>query len=275
MSNALEAFLEYIVIVKALSPLTCKAYELDLKQFENFLQRDIITATTKDVIDFLSTLDKKSTLNRKLAAINSFFDFCVKSKFIKEKPSLKAAKIPQSLPKFMEYEEFKNRLKLIDRSTWIGKRDFSFLMFLYASGARVSEALNVKRGDIEGIWLKIREAKGEKERLIPLPPSLIKHIEDYLNQAPIYSDYLWINYKGKKLSRIYAFKISKKYLGVSPHVLRHSFATSLILGGADLRVVQELLGHASINTTQIYTHIQQKEIKETMHKFHPLAKEKI
>jgi len=215
MSNALEAFLEYIVIVKALSPLTCKAYELDLKQFENFLQRDIITATTKDVIDFLSTLDKKSTLNRKLAAINSFFDFCVKSKFIKEKPSLKAAKIPQSLPKFMEYEEFKNRLKLIDRSTWIGKRDFSFLMFLYASGARVSEALNVKRGDIEGIWLKIREAKGEKERLIPLPPSLIKHIEDYLNQAPIYSDYLWINYKGKKLSRIYAFKISKKYLGVS------------------------------------------------------------
>ena len=275
MSGALEAFLEYIVIIKALSPSTCKAYEADLKQFEEFLKKDIITATTKDVIAFLSQIEKKSTLNRKLSAINSFFDFCVKSKFIKERPKLKIAKVPQTLPKFIEYEDFKNRLKTIDRSNWIGKRDFAFLLFLYASGARVSEALSVKRGDIEGNWLKIREAKGEKERMVPLPSFLIEVIEDYLNSLLIYSDYLWINYKGKPLSRIYAFKITKKYLGVSPHVLRHSFATSLILGGADLRVVQELLGHASINTTQIYTHIQRKDIKETMEKFHPLSRENV
>ncbi len=275
MSGALEAFLEYIVIIKALSPSTCKAYEADLKQFEEFLKKDIITATTKDVIAFLSQIEKKSTLNRKLSAINSFFDFCVKSKFIKERPKLKVAKVPQTLPKFIEYEDFKNRLKTIDRSDWIGKRDFAFLLFLYASGARVSEALSVKRGDIEGNWLKIREAKGEKERMVPLPSFLIEVIEDYLNSLSIYNDYLWINYKGKPLSRIYAFKITKKYLGVSPHVLRHSFATSLILGGADLRVVQELLGHASINTTQIYTHIQRKDIKETMEKFHPLSRENV
>ncbi|NPA81169.1 MAG: tyrosine-type recombinase/integrase [Epsilonproteobacteria bacterium] len=275
MSGALEAFLEYIVIIKALSPSTCKAYEADLKQFEEFLKKDIITATTKDVIAFLSQIEKKSTLNRKLSAINSFFDFCVKSKFIKERPKLKIAKVPQTLPKFIEYEDFKNRLKTIDRSDWIGKRDFAFLLFLYASGARVSEALSVKRGDIEGNWLKIREAKGEKERMVPLPSFLIEVIEDYLNSLSIYSDYFWINYKGKPLSRIYAFKITKKYLGVSPHVLRHSFATSLILGGADLRVVQELLGHASINTTQIYTHIQRKDIKETMEKFHPLSRENV
>ncbi len=275
MSDALEAFLEYIVIIKALSPSTCKAYERDLKQFESFLKKDIITADTKDVLEFLSQIENKNTLNRKLAAINSFFDFCLKSKFIKEKPKLKAAKIPQSLPKFLEYEEFKKRLQTIDKSSWIGKRDFAFLLFLYASGARVSEALNVKRGDIEGNWLKIREAKGEKERLVPLASSLLEKIEEYLKEVPIYSDYLWINYKGKRLSRIYAFKITKKYLQVSPHVLRHSFATSLILGGADLRVVQELLGHATINTTQIYTHIQRKDIKETMEKFHPLSKGKV
>ncbi len=275
MSSALEAFLEYIIIVKALSPSTYEAYKTDLLQFEEFLKKDIINAETSDVMAFLSTIEKKSTLNRKLAAINSFFDFCIKSRFIKEKPKLKVAKIPKSLPKYMEYEEFKKKVSLIDKSSWIGKRDYAFLLFLYASGARVSEALETKRGDIEGVWLKIRYAKGEKERMVPLPKNLILIIEDYLKEAPKKSDYLWINYKGEKLSRIYAFKITKKYLGISPHTLRHSFATSLILGGADLRVVQELLGHASINTTQIYTHIREKDLKETVENFHPLSKEAV
>ena len=275
MSSALEAFLEYIIIVKALSPSTYEAYKTDLLQFEEFLKKDIINAETSDVMAFLSTIEKKSTLNRKLAAINSFFDFCIKSRFIKEKPKLKVAKIPKSLPKYMEYEEFKKKVSLIDKSSWIGKRDYAFLLFLYASGARVSEALETKRGDIEGVWLKIRYAKGEKERMVPLPKNLISIIEDYLKETPKKSDYLWINYKGEKLSRIYAFKITKKYLGVSPHTLRHSFATSLILGGADLRVVQELLGHASINTTQIYTHIREKDLKETVENFHPLSKEAV
>ncbi len=275
MSSALEAFLEYIIIVKALSPATYEAYKRDLLQFENFLEKDIINADTSDVMAFLSSIEKKSTLNRKLAAINSFFDFCVKSRFLKEKPKLRVAKIPKTLPKFMEYEEFKKRVSLINRNDWIGKRDYAFLLFLYASGARVSEALECKKGDIEGVWLKIRYAKGEKERMVPLPESLISAINEYLKEAPKKSDYLWVNYKGEKLSRIYAFKITKKYLGVSPHTLRHSFATSLILGGADLRVVQELLGHASINTTQIYTHIREKDLKETVENFHPLSKESV
>ncbi len=275
MSGALEAFLEYIVIIKALSPSTCEAYQRDLTQFEEFLKRDIITSKTADVISFLSKIEKKSTLNRKLAAINSFFDFCIKSRFIKEKPKLRVAKIPRSLPKYMEYEEFKRKADMIDQTEWIGKRDYAFLLFLYASGARVSEALEIKRGDIEDIWLKIRHSKGEKERMVPLPSSLVKKIDEYLKSLPFYSDYIWINYKGKRLSRIYAFKICKKYLNISPHVLRHSFATSLITGGADLRVVQELLGHACINTTQIYTHLRQKDLKETMENFHPLSKEKV
>ena len=275
MSGALEAFLEYILIIKALSPATYEAYRRDLLQFESFLKKDIINADTNDVMAFLSTIEKKSTLNRKLAAINSFFDFCIKYRFIKEKPKLKIAKIPKSLPKYMEYEEFKKKVSLINRNSWIGKRDYAFLLFLYASGARISEALETKKGDIEGVWLKIRYAKGEKERMVPLPKRLIELIEEYLNSSPSKNDYLWVNYKGDKLSRIYAFKITKKYLGVSPHTLRHSFATSLILGGADLRVVQELLGHASINTTQIYTHIREKDLKDTVEKFHPLSKESV
>jgi len=143
------------------------------------------------------------------------------------------------------------------------------ILFLYASGCRVSEALGAKRGDISGGWFKIRFAKGEKERIVPLAPSAIEALEVYLQMAGIGSSDLWLNYKGERLSRISAFKIVKKHLGCSPHVLRHSFATALILGGADLRIVQELLGHSSLITTQIYTHIERENLTQTI-SYHPL-----
>jgi integrase/recombinase XerD len=161
-------------------------------------------------------------------------------------------------------------LSLIDRSTLQGLRDYALILFLYASGCRVSEALNAQRSDVLEGWLKIRFAKGEKERVVPLAPVAVEALEAYLEKQTMASSYLWLNYRGEQLSRISAYKIVKKYLGVSPHVLRHSFASSLIIGGADLRVVQELLGHSSLETTQIYTHIQKQNLQETMHRYHPL-----
>jgi len=180
------------------------------------------------------------------------------------------AKVPKNLPKYVSNEEILDGLNSIDRSSLIGLRDYALILFLYASGCRISEALCVQRSDIVEGWLKIRFAKGEKERVVPLAPVAMQALERYLLKQSISSPYLWLNYRGEQLSRISAYKIVKKYLGVSPHVLRHSFASSLIIGGADLRVVQELLGHSSLETTQIYTHIQKENLAETINAFHPL-----
>jgi len=130
----------------------------------------------------------------------------------------------------------------------------------------------VRKSDISDGWLKILNAKGDKERLVPLAPMAVEKLGAYLNDRPFVEDELWLNYQGKKMSRITAFNICKKYLGVSPHVLRHSYATALILGGADLRVVQELLGHVSIDTTQIYTHLHREDLAQTLRAHHPLSK---
>ncbi len=142
---------------------------------------------------------------------------------------------------------------------------------MFASGARISECLALRKEDIEDGWLHIRHAKGEKERIVPVAKVAVDAIKIYLNKRESDNEYVWCNYRGESLSRITAYKITQKYLQVSPHVLRHSYATALISGGADLRVVQELLGHASLMTTQIYTHIQKQDLKETVEVCHPLA----
>jgi integrase/recombinase XerD len=272
MSPSLEAFLEYISVIKVQSRATIEAYRNDLQQYEHFLKKEIISSTTEELLSFLATIENPRTLNRKLSAINAFFNFCLKSSFIDEKPKVTLSKTPKTLPKFIEYDEIMQAIDLIDQSSWIGKRDAAFVLFLYASGARVSEAINVKKSDIEEGWLKIRNAKGDKERLVPLAPTAITYLQRYLHERPFVEDALWLNYQGKKMSRITAFKITQKYLGVSPHVLRHSYATALILGGADLRVVQELLGHVSIDTTQIYTHLHREDLAQTLRENHPLSR---
>ncbi|QOP45950.1 tyrosine-type recombinase/integrase [Sulfurimonas paralvinellae] len=275
MSNELEAFIEYITVTKALSQKSVAAYKSDLLFFEEKLQKPLIELDTKLLFTALEAYDNKRTLNRKLSSINAFFDFCYKSQFLEEKNKIRLSKIPKLLPKFLSYEDIQNGLALIDRSTWIGLRDYALILFLYASGARISEALELGRSDIEGEWLHIRHAKGDKERIVPLAAVAEKAIEAYLQASGFETEHLWCNYRGGKLSRISAYKITQKYLGVSPHVLRHSYATSLIRGGADLRVVQELLGHASLLTTQIYTHIQKQDLKDTVNVYHPITKEQL
>jgi integrase/recombinase XerD len=267
----LEAFDEYLSIVKGLDPLSIEAYLRDLAQLESDTSKPLTQIETMDVVEFLSRFENKRTLNRKLSAINVFFDFCHRNDFTHTSINIPMARTQKSLPKYLSYDAIMAGIGLIDRSTFLGLRDYALILFLYASGARISEALSVQRSDIREGWLTIRYAKGEKERVVPIAPIALRAIDAYLSEADMRSSALWINYRGEPLSRISAYKIIRKYLGVSPHVLRHSFATSLIVGGADLRVVQELLGHASLVTTQIYTHIQQQHLEETVHRYHPLG----
>jgi integrase/recombinase XerD len=270
LSNELEAFLEYISVTKALSSKSVEAYKSDLESIEKELEKPLIKLESQSLLLVLSKYENKRTLNRKLSSVNAFFDFCYKNQFSGEHTKLKFAKIPKLLPKFLSYEEIQSSLELIDTSSWIGLRDYALILFLYATGARISECLALSRDDIDGEWLHIRHAKGEKERVVPIAKVAINAINRYLKNFKYENDYIWANYKGDKLSRISAYKITQKYLGVSPHVLRHSYATSLITGGADLRVVQELLGHSSLLTTQIYTHIQKQNLKETVEVYHPM-----
>lgn len=275
MSNELEAFIEYITVTKALSPRTVAAYRSDLEQLEEATKEGMIALDSPTLLKHLGEVANKRTLNRKLSAVNAFFDFCHRSHFVSEVTKFKLSKLPKTLPKFLPYETIVSALDGVPKQEWIGLRDYALILFLYASGLRISECLQMRRDDLEGNWLHVRHGKGEKERLVPVAGEALDALYTYLDAVPYEREAIWLNYRGKPLSRISAYKITQKYLGVSPHVLRHSYATALIIGGADLRVVQELLGHASLLTTQIYTHIQKQNLKETVQSCHPMSGAKV
>ena len=271
MSDLTEAFKEYLSINRGLSKNSITAYITDIEQFELSLKKDILKVDSSDVINFLAQFKNTRTLNRKLASINAFFNFCKELEFANIDINLPSSKIPANLPAFLEHQEILNAVESIEPKSWLDLRDRALLLFLYATGVRVSEAVQAQRQDLEGNWLKVRFGKGEKERLVPIARVAQFALEIYLRERADNEPNLFLNYKRNPLSRISIFKITKKYLGISPHVLRHSYASSLIIGGADLRVVQELLGHSSLLTTQIYTHIQKPHLKETIEKYHPLG----
>lgn len=273
MSDLLVAFEEYLLFSKALSHNTISAYIADLHHLTSQANKPLTQLDTESVLSYLSSFENKRTLNRKLSALNAFFNFCHVYQYDHNTIDIAMAKLPQNLPKYLSFEEIMSAISHIDTKGFLGARDYALILFLYASGCRISEALSAHKEDVNQGWLKVRFAKGEKERMVPLAPLAIDALEAYLGYHDIRSSYLWINYKGERLSRVSAFKITKKYLGVSPHVLRHSFASALIIGGADLRVVQELLGHSSLVTTQIYTHIQKQNLADTVHRYHPLGRE--
>lgn len=273
MSSGVEAFLEYITIIKALSPKTIEAYRHDLTEIETVTSKSLVELDSASIFKALSNIENKRTLNRKLSAINSFLDFCHNQRFDSNSTKFSLSKVSKTLPKYLPFESIMRGLESIDRSDWLGQRDYALILFLYATGTRISECLAVQEDDIEGEWLRVRHGKGEKERYIPIAHEAIKALRAYQDTCPCIKQHsLWMNYRYEPLSRISAFKITQKYLGVSPHALRHSYATGLILGGADLRVVQELLGHASLLTTQIYTHVQKHNLQATVLECHPMAK---
>ncbi len=268
--DLLVAFEEQLRIIKALDASTVSSYLSDLRQLEREMGKPLLSMESTDILSFLATFENKRTLNRKLSAINTFFNFCHTEHAHEKKIKIPMAKVPKNLPKYLSMEEIMTGVGLIDTQKQMGKRDYALILFLYASGCRISEALSARRNDIVDGWLKVRYAKGQKERMVPLAPMALDALDHYLDGTDMRSSHLWLNYRGDVLSRISAYKITKKYLGVSPHVLRHSFASALIIGGADLRVVQELLGHSSLVTTQIYTHIEKKELQKTLSHYHPL-----
>ncbi len=274
MSAGLEAFLEYITIIKRLSPKTIEAYRHDLDELEVLSSKSLLELESASVIQALCSIPNKRTLNRKLSALNSFLDFCHRSHFETHSSKFTLSKIPKILPYYLTFESIMKQLEIIDRSNWLGLRDYALILFLYATGLRVSECLSMHEEDIEGEWLRVRHTKGEKERYIPIASSALDALRTYQEACPSsrYVRALWLNYRYEPLSRISAFKITQKYLGTSPHTLRHSYATGLILGGADLRVVQELLGHSSLLTTQIYTHVQRYNLQQTVLDCHPMVK---
>lgn len=272
MSKELEAFLEYITVIRALSPKTVSAYRCDLYDIETTSMKPLIDLDSALIFKTLSFIDNKRTLNRKLSALNSFLDFCHRHQYDSALSKFSLSKIPKGLPKYIPFESIMTLLNLIDRSTWIGMRDYALMVFMYATGTRVSECLDVKEEDIQEQWLRVRHGKGDKERYIPIAQEALKALRIYQEAIPFHHHSFWINYRGEPLSRISAYKICQKYLDTSPHTLRHSYATGLILGGADLRVVQELLGHSSLLTTQIYTHVQKHNLHETVLQCHPMGK---
>jgi len=296
MKNELKKFIYFISLEKGVADNTKVSYEHDLISYGSFLVgNDIKTfgkAQTKDISEFLNELAElglsATTRKRYIASVRGLHKFLFATGATQSDISEKI-ELPKSgkkLPDTLTIEQVDLILEQPDVSTKIGLRDKAILELMYACGLRVSETINIKKRDLLFDAGIIRVfGKGSKERIVPVGQSAIKWINKYLaNSRPSLmklartDDALFLNIRGTKLSRMGIWKIVDKYvklagieLNIHPHTFRHSFATHLLEGGADLRVVQEMLGHADISTTQIYTHIDRDYIKEVHRSFHPRA----
>lgn len=286
-------FFNYLEAGRGASPHTIKNYGVDLREFFGFLNGKKLAEVDPLLIrSFLAHLKSrghsKSTLSRKLAALRSFFKFLARENQLHSNPVLgiSTPKRDKKLPHFLDLNEVTNLLEAPACQTWEGKRDRSILETLYSSGLRVGELVGLNRGDIDlfGGLVKVR-GKGKKERIVPVGEKALHAIRDYLEslsarpkgdgqEAPLFLNRSGTRLTDRSIRRIllkYAKKISLKK-GVSPHTLRHTFATHMLDRGADLRSVQELLGHANLSTTQIYTHVTTRRLQEAYREAHPRAR---
>ena len=277
----------YLKIERAMSPNTVASYCSDVKKFAEFHNDALEKADPDAVISYLSSRKKLSERSqaRLLSSLRSFYDWLVLEKVIEENPCDKVdmPKLGVYLPKVLSVEEVEAIIDSVQREDWFGLRDKAILEVLYGCGLRVSEAVELK---ISGVYLDegfLRViGKGNKERLVPLGEMAGDALRNYLDSRPAPADaesddVLFLNRFGKRFSRVSMFNLVKKQAlaagitkELSPHTFRHSFATHLVENGADLRVVQEMLGHESITTTEVYTHIEaetwQKDIAERLNK---------
>ena len=276
-SPLLLKYIDYLEFERKLSDNTINSYKNDLTTFDMYFSNDLVNLTHKDISKYLESLDNLATrsIAHNLTVINSFYNFLVDDKYIKENPCnyISLPKIPQKLPNYLTEDEI-NKLLDIKLVTPYDYRNKAMLELLYATGLRISELCNLKITDIDLNNALIRVfGKGKKERIIPITDLVIKYlviyIEEYRNEILKNKDseYLFISNSQKQISRQAFFKFIKaqcKYCGieknVSPHVLRHSFATHMLKHGADLRIIQELLGHEDISTTQIYAHLVNEKL---------------
>ena len=288
--NYIDDFLEYLVVVKKHSDNTIINYRVDLVEFINFVN-DHIDIKKQDVNNYLKYLfdlkESKSSISRKLSSLRSFYNYLVKNDIV-EYNYFKVIKNPKkdnSLPKFVKEEDIDKMFLVPNTRTWIGSRNLLIIRMLYATGLRVSELVNVKLNDINYNDRTIRVlGKGSKERIVVFGNNTKETLEDYLNrgrrQVDFHnSEYLFLNKDGNRLSTRYVRKIiddiifkASIEMHVSPHMLRHTFATGMLNNGADLVSVKDLLGHESLNTTSIYTHVSDEKIREVYNMAHPRAK---
>lgn len=277
-SKYIEKYLDYLKYERKLSNNTIASYLNDLKDFDNY-SKDIINTKYEDIIKYLKTINNLN--NRSIAhhitVINSLYLFLIREEIIKDNPceNIVSPKIPKKLPNYLSEEEV-DKLLDVNLNIIYDYRNKAMLELLYATGLRVSELLNltIESIDLSNDFLRVM-GKGSKERMVPIGDIAIKYLKIYLQEyrpsllKKGLNDYLFISNAGTKMTRQGFFKIIKKEClkdnikkDVSPHVLRHSFATHLLAHGADLRIIQELLGHSDISTTQIYTHVINEKIKK-------------
>lgn len=291
-----KEFLGFIRVEKGLSENTLQAYSSDLDRFFYFLTEvqnnsDILSVNVEDIRSFISWLVNECFMHprsraRFLSSLKSFFRFLVQEEYRKDDPTelVEGPKLERKLPQVLTVEEIDLIFNAIDHSTPEGTRNRAMLELLYSSGFRVSELVHLQHADLffeEGFVRII--GKGNKERLVPVGESAKKYVNIYLESQKNalknldeQEAFVFLNRRGKPLSRVMVFLILKDLTRkagiqktVSPHTFRHSFATHLIEGGADLRAVQDMLGHASITTTEIYLHVDREYLKEIYHSFHP------
>jgi integrase/recombinase XerD len=294
LDRQIQKYFEFLRLEKNLSSQTLISYRFDFTSYRTHLaQCGVHTASEvaeEHIGKFLSALHQKNlsprSIARTLSSIRGFHRYLLGEEEVKDDPTqiIDSPKQEKNLPEVLSVAEINEILKQPDISERLGIRDRAMLETLYATGIRVSELLHLKQSDLvvdEGMILVF--GKGSKERLVPIGRSARQWIETYQKQSRIHlvktgasQDYLFLNIRGTKLTRDMVRKLVKKYslaagIGkeVHPHTFRHSFATHLLEGGADLRAVQEMLGHADISTTQIYTHIDREYLKEVHKTFHP------
>lgn len=284
MQHEVEGFLAYLGAEKGLARNTLDAYQRDIAAFSRFLGEkvDLKSVDQETILSYLSYLKEKrykdASLCRKLIALKVFFRFLKKERMLELDPfvHLEMPRISELLPEVLTVEEVDALLLAPDKESVEGMRDRAILAVLYASGLRVSElcGLNIHSIDEQEIRVK---GKGGKERIVPIALKAIEAVDRYLieGRPDQMSEALFLD-KGRRISRYLVWKQIKRYAKaagiakeISPHTLRHSFATHLLENGADLRIIQEMLGHAQIATTDRYTHLTQKHLQEAFAAFHP------
>jgi len=303
MQEVFNRYINYLEAERNVSPYTVRNYTTDLlgskniKGFFTFLaergMQSLDKADRTVLRDYLSYLVEqglvKASIARRLSAIRSFFRYLVREEILPVNPvqETSSPKLDKRLPSFLTAEEVTRLLEAPDSNTPLGQRDRAFMELLYASGLRVSELVSL---DLEQVNLDTREirvwGKGAKERMVLMGEPAARALTDYLNEGrhelldKKKSSAVFLNYNGGRLSERSVQSILEEYaqkadIGkrVHPHMLRHTFATHLLDGGADLRVVQELLGHASLSSTQVYTHVSKSQAKKVYLSAHPMAKE--
>ena len=293
-----KQFRAYLQLEKSLSANSVDAYARDIDKLTQYLQvsnklktpAELDLADLEQFVKWVADLGMTaSSQARIISGIRQFYRYCVLEQVTKNDPTLllEAPKLKRALPDVLSFEEIENIIGQIDLSTAEGGRNKAILETMYSCGLRVSEVVNLQ---LSNLYLEVGFirviGKGDKERLVPIGSSAVKYIEIYrrdirvhIPEKPGNEDILFLNRRGSKLSRVMIFYIIKdltKKAGIkksiSPHTFRHSFATHLVEGGADLRAVQEMLGHESITTTEIYTHIDREFLRETLHMYHPAFK---